>query len=152
MSNDLSIYEVEMAALEEATRRLCSDSRATAVFLIDADGRQLAAAGDCYAYDSTSLAALMGDEVQMIDVLAKLMGENEYSVLFQEYLQREHIHLSIVANRALLVLIFADRTSLGLVRLRTKAALGEFEKVFDAFPGDPFVEITDDHIEALLSK
>src|SRR5215467_3381199 len=59
-----------------------------------------------------------------------LIGEREFSVLFHEG-QQDHIHISIVAKRAILVVIFDDRSSLGLVRLRVRRANGDLEKIFE---------------------
>ena len=49
-------------------------------------------------------------------------------MLFHEG-QQEQINISIVANRAILVVIFDDRSSLGLVRLRVKRATGDIERI-----------------------
>ncbi|MCP4205135.1 MAG: roadblock/LC7 domain-containing protein, partial [bacterium] len=93
---------------------------------------------------------------------AKLIGEREFSVLFHEG-ERDHIHISIVAKRAILLVIFDERSSLGLVRLRVKRASGEFDKIFETMARKanagvvegasptPFSEITDDDIDALFS-
>ena len=64
------------------------------------------------------------------DGLAKLIGEREFSVLFHEG-QRDHIHISIVGKRAILLVIFDERSSLGLVRLRVKRASPEMDDIFD---------------------
>jgi predicted regulator of Ras-like GTPase activity (Roadblock/LC7/MglB family) len=137
------------------------DSNAKAVFLIDKNGQQIAAAGEVEQFDTTSLASLTAGNVAATDGLAKLIGEREFSVLFHEG-QRDHIHISIVAKRAILVVIFDDRSSLGLVRLRVKRASGEMDKIFNDMlvegQGDspraasPFAEITDEDIDALFSE
>src|SRR6202165_1780590 len=148
------LYEEEFRHLEEALRRLRQEANAKAVFLIDKNGQQIASAGEVEQFDTTSLASLTAGNVAATDGLAKLIGEREFSVLFHEG-QQDHIHISIVAKRAILVVIFDDRSSLGLVRLRVKRANGELEKVFEvmlqkgekeaqgAHPS-PFAEITDD--------
>lgn len=161
---NLVLYEDEIRALEEVLQRLRQDSNARAVFLIDKNGQQLAGAGATESIDTTSLASLTAGNVAATDGLAKLIGEREFSVLFHEG-QREHIHISIVAKRAILVVIFDERSSLGLVRLRVKRAGQEFEKIFDTMERKardaeaggpeqrptPFSEITDEDIDALFS-
>jgi hypothetical protein len=101
--------------------------------------------------------------VAATDGLAKLIGEREFSVLFHEG-QQDHIHISIVAKRAILVVIFDDRSSLGLVRLRVKRANADLEKIFEVMVqkgekgaggtvhASPFSEITDDDIDALFGE
>ena len=159
---DFVLYEEEFRLLEEALRRLRMDANAKAVFLIDKNGQQIAAAGDIEQFDTTSLASLTAGNVAATDGLAKLIGEREFSVLFHEG-QQDHIHISIVANRAILVVIFDDRSSLGLVRLRVKRASSELEGIFESMAGkaetargpgqvSPFAEITDEDIDALFSE
>jgi len=161
-SADFVLYEEEFKHLEEALRRLRQEANAKAVFLIDKNGQQIASAGDVEQFDTTSLASLTAGNVAATDGLAKLIGEREFSVLFHEG-QQDHIHISIVAKRAILVVIFDDRSSLGLVRLRVKRASVDLEKIFDtmlqkgekgsgAGPASPFSEITDDDIDALFGE
>lgn len=162
MESDFLLFEDEFRLLEEALRRLRQDAMARAVFLIDKNGQQIAAAGEIEQFDTTSLASLTAGNVAATDGLAKLIGEREFSVLFHEGKQ-DHIHISIVAKRAILVVIFDDRSSLGLVRLRVKRASGELERIFESMlqkgqrgvPGQaqtsPFAEITDEDIDALFS-
>ncbi|MGH9360683.1 MAG: roadblock/LC7 domain-containing protein [Thermoanaerobaculia bacterium] len=163
MSADFILYEEEFKQLEEALRRLRQEANAKAVFLIDKNGQQIASAGDVQQFDTTSLASLTAGNVAATDGLAKLIGEREFSVLFHEG-QQDHIHISIVAKRAILVVIFDDRSSLGLVRLRVKRAGGDLERVFETMAeksehapagtkhASPFSEITDEDIDALFSE
>jgi predicted regulator of Ras-like GTPase activity (Roadblock/LC7/MglB family) len=159
---DLILYDEEVRSLEETLKRLRHDSNARAVFLIDKNGQQISADGDVDQFDTTSLASLTAGNVAATDSLARLIGEREFSVLFHEG-ERDHIHISIVGRRAILLVIFDERSSLGLVRLRVKRAAGEFDKIFETMaqkaisgpvegPMDtPFSEITDDDIDALFS-
>jgi predicted regulator of Ras-like GTPase activity (Roadblock/LC7/MglB family) len=162
-SGDFVLYEEEFKHLEEALRRLRQEANAKAVFLIDKNGQQIASAGEVEQFDTTSLASLTAGNVAATDGLAKLIGEREFSVLFHEG-QQDHIHISIVAKRAILVVIFDDRSSLGLVRLRVKRASVDLEKIFETMaqkgekgagpggPASPFSEITDDDIDALFGE
>jgi predicted regulator of Ras-like GTPase activity (Roadblock/LC7/MglB family) len=164
MSYDhLVMYQEEFQRLEEALKRLRQEANARAVFLIDKNGQQIAASGETGEFDSTSLASLTAGNVAATDGLAKLIGEREFSVLFHEG-QRDHIHISIVAKRAILLVIFDERSSLGLVRLRVKRATAEMDRIFEAMlqkgeksaagqqPSSPFAEITDEDIDALFSE
>jgi predicted regulator of Ras-like GTPase activity (Roadblock/LC7/MglB family) len=160
---DFVLFEEEFKLLEEALRRLRQESNSRAVFLIDKNGQQIAAAGEIEQFDTTSLASLTAGNVAATDGLAKLIGEREFSVLFHEG-QQDHIHISIVAKRAILCVIFDDRSSLGLVRLRVKRASTELERIFESMSSrsetvisggghvSPFAEITDEDIDALFSE
>jgi predicted regulator of Ras-like GTPase activity (Roadblock/LC7/MglB family) len=162
MSVGLMIFDEEFKQLEQALRRLLQDANAKSVFLIDKNGQEIASAGAVENFDTTSLASLTAGNVAATDGLAKLIGEREFSVLFHEG-QQDHIHISIVGRRAILLVIFDDRSSLGLVRLRVKRASTEMDRTFDDMekkqtsgaPGihtSPFAEITDDDIDNLFSE
>jgi hypothetical protein len=49
------------------------------------------------------------------------VGEPEFSVLFHQG-KRDHIHISLVGERIILVVIFDDRTTIGMIRLHAKEA------------------------------
>ena len=164
-SPDLVLYEEEFQKINDALQRLRQDSNANVVFLVDKNGQQIAAIGDLTSLDTTSLASLTAGNVAATDGLARLIGEKEFSILFHEG-EKDNIHISIVAQRVILVVIFDERSSLGLVRLRVRRATAELEKIFeeiaakverekDKLPVDfesPFSEITDDDIDRLFSE
>ncbi len=163
-SVELVLYEEEFQRLDAALKKLRQEANARAIFLIDRTGQQIAAAGEIEQFDTTSLASLTAGNVAATDGLAKLIGEREFSVLFHEGL-RDHIHISIVAKRAILLVIFDERSSLGLVRLRVRRASQEMDQIFEdmskkgekstgptQLPASPFAEITDEDIDALFSE
>jgi predicted regulator of Ras-like GTPase activity (Roadblock/LC7/MglB family) len=162
---DLVLYEEEFQKIKEALTRLRQDANANVVFLVDKNGLQIAAIGDLATLDTTSLASLTAGNVAATDGLARLIGEKEFSILFHEG-ERDNIHISIVAQRVILVVIFDERSSLGLVRLRVRRATVELEKIFEEIAAkvekekesleveieSPFSEITDDDIDRLFSE
>ena len=164
-SPDLVLYEEEYRQIKETLQRLQVDSNAKIVFLVDKNGQQIASHGDMRDVDATSLASLTAGNVAATDGLAKLIGEKEFSILFHEG-ERDNIHISLVAQRVILVVIFDDRSSLGLVRLRVKKASQELERVFEQLLkkaeadrgaaanrfDSPFAEITDEDIDSLFSE
>jgi predicted regulator of Ras-like GTPase activity (Roadblock/LC7/MglB family) len=164
-SQDLLLYDEEFEKIRQALQRLLEDASAKLVFLVDKNGQQIAAVGDLSSLDTTSLASLTAGNVAATDGLARLIGEKEFTILFHEG-EKDNIHISIVARRVILVVIFDDRASLGLVRLRVRRATAELEAVFaeigrkvesrKASPGtreqSPFSEITDEDIDRLFSE
>src|ERR1700740_4174 len=154
---DLVMYEEEYQQIKDTLQRLQVDSNAKIVFLVDKNGAQSAAHGDMRAVDASSLASLTAGNVAATDGLAKLIGEKEFSILFHEG-EKDNIHISIVAQRVILVVIFDERSSLGLVRLRVKKASQELGEVFARIMAkvekeraaagaafeSPFAEITDE--------
>jgi predicted regulator of Ras-like GTPase activity (Roadblock/LC7/MglB family) len=164
VSPDLVMYEEEYQQIKEILARLQGDSNSKICFLVDKNGQQIAAHGDMKGVDATSLASLTAGNVAATDGLAKLIGEKEFSILFHEG-ERDNIHISLVAQRVILVVIFDEKSSLGLVRLRVKKASQELERVFEVIVrksqkqlgatdrfDSPFAEITDEDIDSLFSE
>ena len=164
-SQDLLLYDEEFEKIRQSLQRLLEDASAKLVFLVDKNGQQIAAVGDLSSLDTTSLASLTAGNVAATDGLARLIGEKEFTILFHEG-EKDNIHISIVARRVILVVIFDDRASLGLVRLRVRRATAELETVFAeigrkvesrkaavrAQQENPFSEITDEDIDRLFSE
>jgi predicted regulator of Ras-like GTPase activity (Roadblock/LC7/MglB family) len=157
------MYEGEYQRIKAILAKLRTDANAKMVFLVDKNGQPIAAHGEIGNLDTTSLASLTAGNVAATDGLARLIGEKEFPVLSHEG-ERDNIHISVVAGRVILVVIFDERSSLGLVRLRVKRASAELTGVFDEimrkveqeknqFAGGlntPFAEITDEDIDRLF--
>jgi predicted regulator of Ras-like GTPase activity (Roadblock/LC7/MglB family) len=125
------LREPEYEALLSALRKLLVDASAKVVFLVDKDGTLLASAGDAVGFDTTSLASLAAGNIAATGGLANLIGEREFSILFHEG-ERDNMHLSVVAERLILVVVFDRRSSVGLVRLRVRQASARFTAVMSA--------------------
>jgi predicted regulator of Ras-like GTPase activity (Roadblock/LC7/MglB family) len=161
MGHSLVVYEEEFDRINSILSRLWVDANAKIVFLVDKNGQQIAAKGDFEKLDVTSLASLTAGNVAATDGLARLIGEKEFSILFHEG-EKDNIHISIVAQRLILVVIFDERSSLGLVRLRVRKSAAELEEVLTLMASkaaqvgqaqaSPFAEITDEDIDALFSE
>jgi len=160
-SMDLVLHEEEYQRIREVISRLRAECNAKVVFLVDKNGQQIAANGELEAIDTTALASLAAGNVAATDSLARLIGEKEFSILFHEG-ERDNLHISVVGGRVILVVIFDERSSLGLVRLRVKRGSNELGTILDtmlkksAMPrkaggGTPFAEITDEDIDKLFS-
>jgi predicted regulator of Ras-like GTPase activity (Roadblock/LC7/MglB family) len=124
------MYEEEFQQIRGILQKLKDEANAKMVFLVDKNGQQIAYNGEINNLDTTSLASLTAGNVAATDGLARLIGEKEFTVLFHEG-ERDNIHISIVGRRVILVIIFDERSSLGLVRLRVRKASGELEGVFN---------------------
>jgi predicted regulator of Ras-like GTPase activity (Roadblock/LC7/MglB family) len=162
---DLILYEEEARRLREALQKLCQDAKARAVFLIEKSGQLIDAAGETERVDAMSLASLAAGNIAASGGLAQLLGEKGFNVLFHEG-ERDHLHLSVVGQRGILVVLFDQRSALGLVRLRVKRAAEELAIVFadiarraeqeaararEAFQAQ-FAQITDEDIDNLFTS
>jgi len=122
------LREPEYEALLSILRTLLVDASAKVAFLVDKNGVLLASAGDAVGFDTTSLASLAAGNIAATGGLANLIGEKEFSILFHEG-ERDNMHLSVVAERLILVVVFDRRSSVGLVRLRVRQATARFAAV-----------------------
>jgi predicted regulator of Ras-like GTPase activity (Roadblock/LC7/MglB family) len=152
------MYEEEFRQIADVCERLNRESNAKAVLLVDKNGQYITSHGQVDNLDTTSLASLTAGNIAATSGLAKLIGEREFPNVFHEG-ENDNLHLSIVAERAILVVMFDKRSSLGLVRLRVKKCTEELTRIFDALvrkaesqsANAPFAEITDDDIDNLFS-
>ncbi len=156
------MYDEEFQRISAVIEKLLREANAKVIFLVDKNGQLIAGCGETDNLDTTSLASLTAGNIAATGGLAKLIGEKEFSILFHEG-EKDNIHISIVAQRVILVVIFDHRSSLGLVRLRVKKASDELAVIFEDLAAktaeaeksgnadSPFAEITDDDIDNLFS-
>lgn len=157
----LVMYDEDYRKILAVIQRLVRDANAKGIFVVDKNGQLIAEAGEVRGIDTTSLASLTAGSIAATGGLAKIIGEEDFPVHFHQG-QRDNLHMTLVAKRIILVVVFDDRSSLGLVRLRVKKAGSELAKIFEDLqkkaenpgtggPASPFAEITDDDIDNLFS-
>lgn len=152
------LHEQQFQQIKAVLARLCLDATARVVFLVDKDGQQIASHGDVGDIDTTSLASLAAGNVAATGGMAQLIGEKEFPTLSHEG-ERESIHICVI-GRVLLVVVFDDRSSLGLVKLRVKQVSNELAAIFEELKRQAsekradeafFAEITDEDIDSLFN-
>ena len=132
MSDDsLIIYEEEIATIDGLLKKMLKGAEAKCALLVDKDGHLITRQGFTHTLDTTALAALLAGSFASTKEIAKLVGEPEFSVLFHQG-KKDHIHMSIVGERSILVVIFDDRTTIGMVRLYAKESAKELNNVFQS--------------------
>lgn len=156
MTTQMVLFEEEHKKIVAICDALQRDACAKAVFLVDKNGQLLASSGETAAMDTTSLASLTAGNIAATGGLAQLLGEKEFAIQFHEG-EHDNIHISLVGHRVILVIIFDQRSSLGLVRLRVRKASGELASVLETIDtktqdqgSSVFAEITDDDIDSLF--
>ena len=82
-------------------------------------------------FDATAFATLTAADFSANDQLAKLIGETDFNTLFHQG-ETESMLLADVARRVILVVLFDNRTTLGLVRLKMRQTVEELTKLFEA--------------------
>ena len=157
LNPQLVMYEEELQQIQAITDKLQQDSRATTILIVDKNGSLISAAGAGGDLDTTSLSSLVAGNVAATGGIAKLIEEEEFTGQFHEG-KDISVHMSIVARRIILVVLFDKNTTHGLVRLRVKKASEELTKVFESLEkksatpqADVFAEITDADIDNLFN-
>lgn len=154
----IEMREPQYRQIKAVLAKLRLDAAARVTVLIDKDGQEIAVDGDVSNLDTTSLASLTAGNVAATGGMARLIGEKEFPTLSHEG-ERESIHICVI-GRALLVVVFDDRSSLGLVKLRVKQVSAELAAIFEAVVRDArksseepsiFAEITDEDIDSLFN-
>lgn len=115
----------DMSPLDQVCERLCRDSNALSIVLLDADGKQLGAAGDAALLDANDAASLLSASGKAI---SELVADREFTGQVHRA-DSNHVHVSAISQRALLAVLFDNSSSLGLVRLRVKKATEELARL-----------------------
>jgi predicted regulator of Ras-like GTPase activity (Roadblock/LC7/MglB family) len=118
---DMVIHESDAARINDVLARFLAESGSAEVLLIDRSGQLLAMDGVSRALDTVSISALAAAAFSSTCAMAQLLGETEFTVLFHEGL-KQSIHVSTVDDEAILLAIFDERTTVGMVRLFAKEA------------------------------
>jgi predicted regulator of Ras-like GTPase activity (Roadblock/LC7/MglB family) len=149
------LRENQYHQIKAVLARLRMDSSAKVVFLVDKDGQEIAVQGEVGNIDTTSLASLAAGNVAATGGMAELIGEKEFPTLSHEG-ERESIHISVI-GRLLLVVVFDERSTLGLVKLRSRQVSQTLSTMMDEITqaefdesDSPFAEITDEDIDSLF--
>jgi len=149
------LRERQYHQIKAVLARLRLDSAAKVIFLVDKDGQEIAAQGELGNLDTTSLASLAAGNVAATGGIAQLIGEKEFPTLSHEG-EKESIHISVI-GRLLLIVVFDERSSLGLVKLRSKQVSQQIFAMIDELTkagndaDSPFAEITDEDIDSLFN-
>jgi predicted regulator of Ras-like GTPase activity (Roadblock/LC7/MglB family) len=118
---DTVIQQADAARIHQILTRFLADSGAGEVLLIDRGGQLLAMDGASQALDAVSISALAAAAFSSTAAMAQLLGESEFTVLFHEG-AKWSIHVSTVDAEAILLAIFDERTTVGMVRVFAKEA------------------------------
>lgn len=118
---DLVIREADAARIQKLLADFLAESGSAEVLLIDRSGQLLAMDGVERDLDTVSVSALAAAAFSSTSAMAQLLGETEFTVLFHEGLKRS-IHVSTVDEEAIVLAIFDERTTVGMVRLFAREA------------------------------
>ena len=125
-----SLDESDYKRITGHLTELLKESNARSALVVDRTGQLLATAGEALSFDPTVFASLTAADFSANDQLAKMIGEPEFASLFHQG-EKESMYLADIARRVILVVLFDQRTTVGLVRLRVKQTVQDLGQTLD---------------------
>lgn len=126
--HNLVIEESDARKIDGILVNFLGESGATEVLLIDRSGQPLAMSGKFESLDTVSIAALAAGAFASTGAMAQLLGEPEFTVLFHQG-AKANIHVSTVDDHTILMAIFGESTTVGMVRLFAREAIRAIEAI-----------------------
>lgn len=126
----LVFYSKDIELINKVLEMFLKRSQAKCAILIDKEGHLITTTGETEAYDMDSICTLLAGTFAATREWARMLGEEEFSVLFHQG-KKDSIQVTLVGDRALLAVVFDDRTQLGLVRLMSSEVSKKMTELFD---------------------
>lgn len=126
--HNVVIEESDAAKIDGILTNFLGESGATEALLIDRGGQPLAMSGTFGSLDAVSISALAAGAFASTGAMARLLGEPEFTVLFHQG-AKANIHVSTVDDHAILLVIFRESTTVGMVRLFAREAIQAIEAI-----------------------
>jgi predicted regulator of Ras-like GTPase activity (Roadblock/LC7/MglB family) len=102
-------------------KSLCRNINPITIILITRQGTVISEAGDTNSINTTAMAALTAGMFSATREVAKMVGEQQFSILLQQG-EKRHIHISLVTEDAMMVIVFEDYRRIGIVRVEARKA------------------------------
>lgn len=113
------LSQIDAQKLQPLIDGLVRESGAICALLITKEGFNLQEAGNTSFLNTTALAALIAGMFTATKEVARMVGENQFSILLQQGESR-HIHISLIDDSNMMVVIFEDYQKIGRVRFEAK--------------------------------
>ena len=134
------ITKKELEKIDICLKKMVSTSLAHSVLLIARSGQLIANHGDTLDIDVSALSALTAANFGATAEIAKLLGEEEFTLLFHKG-RSENVYFSAIGEHVIMVTLFDDKTSLGLVRLRINQVNEELSQIISTIFGKERAEV-----------
>jgi predicted regulator of Ras-like GTPase activity (Roadblock/LC7/MglB family) len=124
-----TLGQKQLDAIEDILKKELIDVGVQCVFLIDMAGNIISDLHEGeVVHDIYSLAALAAGNFGAVSAMAKIIGEDEFSLLFHKG-KKENIHFSKVSQDYLLITIFGNLISLGFLRLKVTEVIDKIKHI-----------------------
>ena len=120
----------EQKQIDALLRELLKNSDAKTALLLDQGGFLMSVQGFTEHLDPQTIAVLAAGSFATTRELAKLIGEEGFTVMFHQG-RRDNIHISAVGKDALMVIIFENTTTIGMVRLFARDTAKKLDAILE---------------------
>ena len=128
--NDTGVRSGTIRKNESVIKNDLIANRVNIALVVDLSGHIIAnSCGKDAHCDIYSLAALAAGNFGAVDAMAKIVGEDEFSLLFHKG-QDENLHFSKINEEMLLITTFGNDVSLGFLRLKIAEAIERIRKLW----------------------
>jgi predicted regulator of Ras-like GTPase activity (Roadblock/LC7/MglB family) len=128
---NIIITKKDIEKIDFCLDKVISTSLAHSVLLIDRSGQLIAHHGNTPGIDVSSLSALTAANFGATAEIARILGEEEFTLLFHKG-RSENVYFSAVGEHGIMVTLFDDSTSLGLIRLQINKIIGELSIILSS--------------------
>jgi len=124
----------EMGRLERIVEEELLAAGVAHVLIVDMSGNLLLERGSLQMEDTLSLAVLSAANFAATVEIARLIGEEDFTLLFHKG-DKRNIHFSRLGKEYIIITLFNEGVSLGLIRLKLNKAIERMMSVFDVAEG-----------------
>jgi len=128
---NIVITEKDVKKITYCLNKVVSLSMAHSVLLIDRSGQLIAHEGNTPEIDIISLSALTAANFGATAEIARMLGEEEFTLLFHKG-RCENVYFSAIGEHVIMVALFDDKTSLGLIRLQINKIIDELSRILSS--------------------
>jgi predicted regulator of Ras-like GTPase activity (Roadblock/LC7/MglB family) len=130
VKNRFIFLEKDVLHISMILNGFLKETDAKTCLVIDRAGSPICVEGDSSSLDTISLSALAAGAFASTREIAHLLGESEFTVLYHQG-KKGHIHVSYVDAETLMLTIFDNNTTIGLVRLCSRETEEKIAKVME---------------------
>jgi predicted regulator of Ras-like GTPase activity (Roadblock/LC7/MglB family) len=135
----------DLETIEICLDHIVSSSGAHSVLLVDRSGQLIAHHANRPEIDIVSLSALTAANFGAVAEIARFLGEEEFTLLFHKGMT-ENLFFSAIGEHAIMVTLFDNNASLGLIRLQIDKIFDELSKTLSSIFDKQIVPKTVDRI------
>ena len=128
---NIVLTKKDMEKIDHCLNRIISSTLAHCVLLIHRSGQLISHLGNVPGIDTLSLSALTAANFGATAESARLLGEKEFTLLCHKG-RNENVYFSAIGEHVIMVTLFDDKTSLGLIRLQIHKITDELCRVLSS--------------------